>query len=288
MALVHHLPVATTCLPSFPLSSQRAEDLAPGLQFNMCIKVICGSCHEKSAVQGTGWALLVPPRCSRETNLQAPNWTLSQGQQRERAFCLRKQKSTGDNEYSVSHGKRVGVSYRPKQLSSVRKKILLWKRRWQARWLWGPLHTLHPTLWEHAYPFSCETLFMKNVMDYLAHCMSRHVGTESREQQAVTGVCAGGWKRAADIWWHHGYIVRGRNCKEVMVESWTDTWSRRVLCARLVAPVSVIMLLKDNEKGSEGDVALSATYWGIYLDAHRLWKPREEALTADNLGTIRV
>lgn len=40
MALVHHLPVAATYLPSFPLSLQRVEDLASRLQFNMCIKVI--------------------------------------------------------------------------------------------------------------------------------------------------------------------------------------------------------------------------------------------------------
>lgn len=77
MALVHHLPVAATYLPSFPLSLQRVEDLASRLQFNMCIKVIREDCHKRSAVQGTGRALLVPHQLNRE-NFRLQN-----------EFCLR-------------------------------------------------------------------------------------------------------------------------------------------------------------------------------------------------------
>lgn len=98
----------------------------------------------------------------------------------------------------------------------------------------------------------------------VVHSMSWHVGTERVENYSCDRcVCSG-------IEGDDGYlvtswcIVNSGDCKD-NVRKWGWSWSWRAPCARLVAPVSVTVMIKDYEEGSEKDVDLSTTYWGKTL-----------------------
>lgn len=58
--------------------------------------------------------------------------------------------------------------------------------------------------------------------------------------------------------------MRGGHCRD-NVRNEADLWSWRALCASLDAPAGVTELIKDYEKGSDGEVDLSTIYLGNIL-----------------------
>ena len=195
MALVHHLPVAATWLPHFP---QRVEDLAPGLQFNMWVKVICGSCH-REVCSPRNRASLISASSVQQGSLQAPTWTLSQGQQRERAFCLRRQKSTGDNEDSVSHGKRVGGVLSPQAAIFSEEENPLVKEGVTNKMTLGALSNFTSYSVGTRTPLFLWDSFNEKTLRIVARSMSHHVGTERVENYELWQVCVPGDGRGQGV-----------------------------------------------------------------------------------------
>lgn len=236
MALVHPLPVATAHLLSFPLSSQRVEDLASGLQFNMCIKVIWGFCHQEGC-SPRNRACFINSSSIKQGNPQVPKWTLSQGRQREIILSKRTEIQSGQWSLCLAWEKGGGI------LSALHS-YFQWGRKspcgrgWQIRLLWGFSQNQHPSP-----PRAGHILLFRNILIFLWDSFCLHyiyiyikwmvvsslcwcVGTEGIESCKLWWVHVSGERR----WWLFGGIVvynERRDYRVIRSENEAEACSRR-------------------------------------------------------------